>query len=1287
MAKISEVVSGSIFLTQEKAQKKILQDRERGDLAKARQHALEALEKWPGDYDLAMEAIQASLDLSDYPQAANLLKNAHRRHGSRRDEIMEYARSAFAHSKSTLIGAFLVDAHLRSRDLEAIADLVNTAPESFSSELVKRCETRARNLADEGQEQSALYGENAVLLGILYRETKQYEKSAEMLCAAFETLSGDERPIGEALVRLDAELPGSAAVKFFLGLASLRLGHPDKAEARFFQCMERPAAPIDRILAAIEGVLPSIPNGKLLAGEAFVRAGRVDEGTAALREYIDTEPPAAGGEHPADRPERCRRTASRLTLLPADLFSMSGVAFAYAEAAAALGRMKDAIGALEESLERDPARADAIVVWLERIESTAPSAPGETLLARLYAAVGRVDDAVRAARLAADADGTAIPGIVEAIAALVAPPRNRDPKLVMLLAELRARLGDRESAEEALGLLRRTGGLPEDELMRLAGEIMNRCGVTLPGVVTTVDIALRRGRIDEALPHVAAFCRENRDDHESLAAELRDLAADDDERWRLVADLLDAMAGEEELSQPLRIVRATGHLFRGEIERAVFEFDQLMTFDEGLRRSLIDIYGRAAARRGGNAMLHLALYHLHLDMESFVEAARHLCRTLELDPGQIRDIMQRFNRLVEREPGNAAIWDAMLSTALSMRRAGLAKEILKRALTSLPPQAAAGLQLHGARIAAAEGAFDEALRCLDAALGADRPDARGIESECRAIVERDPREPRSHLLLGRSLAMLGREREAVDSFRRCLDLSADHRGPVKHTLERILPLAAEPWRVAAFLGEILWLEGNRAEALRLFASAESGPAESLAELSASLERARSTAPGDADLGLLHARILALEGRHEESTALLASLLERDAGIGPAVNDVLQSIVAASPSQIDANAMLARINLDAGDPVRSREALSRLLADETRDPAMLATVVDPFLPVHGGNGGFLLRYGALMARAGADEEALARLRASLERDASLAVEIVDVLDRRPWPDRLAAAKSLLAADCLIAAGRFDEAFAVMGALGDPGAVLVDEIVSRLGALVDRAPRREHFSLGAQHLAAAGRLEEAERFIERGRSALGDADSLDLAMELAEILRGAGRAERASRIFDDALAAAPDPAPVYERIERSYLAWGDRAIVSLSSRAADPRESADGIELLVELLLERGRGDEALEAIARSAAPKTERALLLGRVYLAMDRPFLACAALAGAAGDDSLSPEAKRAALYLEGTARERAGDSGRAAAIFAAAAALGGTDDSRERAMRNYASFLAESCEEPAYAIEITESI
>ncbi len=1287
MANIGEMVSGSIFLTQERALKRVLQDRERGELAKARQHALEALEKWPNDYDLAMEAIQASLELSDYPQAANLLKNAHRRHGARRDEIMECARSAFSRSGSTLVGAFIVDVQLKARDFETIAHLAGSAPESFRSELLKRGEARSRNLASEGQERSALYGENALLLGVLYREAKQYEKSAEMLRAALELLPGDERPIGEALLRLESELPGSAAVKFYVALASLRLGHPDKAETRFFQCLERPSAPVEGILGALEAAPQSVPNGLLLVGEALIRARRFAEGASAIKSYMERGTAAGDGDAAVSSDERCRRVACRLAILPADVFAEGPVAFLYADAAAAIGQMKDAVAALETSLERDPGRANEVVAWLEPREAKAPSAPGQNLLARLYAASGRMEDAARAARLAADGDETAVPGLVQSIKALTAPPAERDPRLVMLLGELYARLGDRESAEESLGLLRRVGGLPEEDLMRLAGEIMRRCGVSLAGVATAIDIAMRRGAIDEALPHLAAYCRDGGGEHEPLAAELADLAGEDGERSRFLAGLLDAMAAGEELSPPLRFARAAAHLRIGDIERAVFEFDQLMMLDEGLRGKVIDLYRGAIARSGESAALHIALYHLYLDAQSPAEAARHLCRALEIEPGQIRDIMQRFDRLVELEPDNVAVWETMIATSLSVHRTNLAKEIMKRAVSALPIEAAAALHIHGARISVAEGAYEEALRCLEIALEAEQPDVRGIEVELRALVERDPGEPRAHFLLGQSLARLAREREAVAAFRRCLELSPDRRTLVKTTLQRLLPLSVEPWILAVLLGEIVWFEGNREEALRLFASAERGPRESLADFSASLDRVRAAAPEDGSLGLLHARILTLEERYGEASALLSSLLDRDRGLAPAASDVLQSIIAASPAQLDANVLLARLHLDAGDPARSRDALARLMADETADAARLATIVEPFLPAHGGDGAFLARYGALMARAGRHAEALTHLRAALERDGACADGVIAAIEGHRWPDETASAKTLLAVDCLTAAGRLDEAFSLVASFTAPDTILLGEIISRISALIARAPRREHFSLGASLLAGAGRLDEAQSRIDEGRRTLGGEDALDLTMELAEILHGAGETERAVSIFEEALAAAPDRSPVYARIERSYLAWADRMIAALSSRVAAAPAFSGATELLVGLLIDRGRAAEALETILWSAVPKATRALLLGRIYLAMDRPVLACAALAGAAGNDSLSPDMKLDTLYLEGIARERAGDHGRAAAVFAAAAAAGAPGDSHERSTRNYAAFIAESCEEPACAIVKTESI
>jgi hypothetical protein len=140
-----------LFPTQEKALKKIYQERARGDLAKARKTAVEALEKWPEDYDLAIEAAQACLELSDYPQAANILKIAHKRHASRRDEILELARAAFMQSFSTLLGSFIVETLLKARNIEALSDILRSSPESFTADLAKRGETRSKNLAAEGR--------------------------------------------------------------------------------------------------------------------------------------------------------------------------------------------------------------------------------------------------------------------------------------------------------------------------------------------------------------------------------------------------------------------------------------------------------------------------------------------------------------------------------------------------------------------------------------------------------------------------------------------------------------------------------------------------------------------------------------------------------------------------------------------------------------------------------------------------------------------------------------------------------------------------------------------------------------------------------------------------------------------------------------------------------------------------------------------------------------------------------------------------------------------------------
>jgi tetratricopeptide (TPR) repeat protein len=1277
-----------LFLTQEKALKKIFQERSRGDLVKARKTAVEALEKWPDDYDLAIEAAQACLDLSDYPQAANILKNAHKRHANRRDEILDLARTAFMQSFSTLLGSFIVETLLKARNLEALSDILRSSPESFAADLTKRGETRSKNLAAEGQDKMAFSAENGLLLGILYKQGQQYAKSIESFGKALEMLPADAQAIGGFLVELEQELPSNAFVKYCLGLASLLLAHPDKAEIRFFQTLELEAPPLDKILRALETAKEPCPNGDILKGEILARSGRATDGADLMRGCLFPDPAAPGRDETPLREERLLLAEKRLAALPEAVFAFADISFLYCDVASALGLAQEAVAVLERIAAVDPGRMDSIIRWLEGNESVALTAPGQNILARAYIERGSIVEGARAARRAIEMNTTLVPGLTDLIRAAVERSTDCDPRLKALLAELYARSDDRTSAEEVFGSLKRTRALDDAELVALSSEIMKQCGIFLTGVISALEIGLSGGRGIEAYPHVLALYREKPEEHQDLASSIGELADTHEEYWKDVAEIVERLAKENELTEPFRILLATAHFCTGGVERAIFEFDQILMRDGSLKYRIIEIYKKGLARFEANATLHLALYHLYLEEELFADAARHLCRTLELDPSQIRDVVAQFGRLVEREPGNLAIWEEMLKTALVMNRTSLAGEVLTRAIAALPAEKAAALHVYGARISAADGKWDEALRCIAVTLTSPEADVRTLEGEIRAIISRDPANPRPLFLFGEALLRLGKDAEAAAAIRRCIDLAPAMREQASGLLERFLPLSVEPWHLSAVLGEFSWLEGLRDEAFRHFTSAQKGPREALPALSASIERIRAASPENEQLEILYARNLSLERRHGEAVGILERLIAKNAGLTPAATDILFSIVRERPEQCEANRLLSRIFIASGDTEQSRQAVIRILSDEGADPARIDDVISEFLALHERDGEFLVRYAALKARGEEMEEALARYGQALQGDPSRSGAILAGLERHVWPQELRDAERLLRVDCLMAANGNDEAFALLGTFAAQDDTVVDELVSRLETLIERGPRRQHFSLGASMLAGVGHIEAAEALAARGRSALGPEDALDLAIEIAEIRYNAGDVERAGRLFSEALESTPEKSRVLKRIERSYTQWTDREIQVLSARLDEGSAGEKDIARLVNLVLDRTGAAGALEILSRGTVSRTVRSDLLGTIYLGMDRPALARAAFC-ANGSSGYSSDTERYDhLYFAGIARERTGDYGMAASFFAGIAGeRADFKDCRERALKNYTRFIESQCEERVLVLEKLEAL
>ena len=176
-----------MFLTQEKLIKKIEQDRRRGDLKRALKRALDGLEKWPDDYDLAIEAIQSCLELADFHQAVSLLKTAVRRHPRKASRTLDFAFDAFTTTHNHVIGGFIVEVLLRGRNIERIRTILKRSPKAFIQDLIRRSVTRSRSGETGGEASGAVKAENDLLLGLLYIENDQYAKAIEPLGRAMES--------------------------------------------------------------------------------------------------------------------------------------------------------------------------------------------------------------------------------------------------------------------------------------------------------------------------------------------------------------------------------------------------------------------------------------------------------------------------------------------------------------------------------------------------------------------------------------------------------------------------------------------------------------------------------------------------------------------------------------------------------------------------------------------------------------------------------------------------------------------------------------------------------------------------------------------------------------------------------------------------------------------------------------------------------------------------------------------------------------------------------------------
>ena len=715
----------------------------------------------------------------------------------------------------------------------------------------------------------------------------------------------------------------------------------------------------------------------------------------------------------------------------------------------------------------------------------------------------------------------------------------------------------------------------------------------------------------------------------------------------------------------------------GEIERAIFEFDQLIMFDESLRLDLIPEYEKAAEKYPGNTTLNLALYQINLEEEFYTRSAHYLCKALESDPSQIRDVLPRFEKLAAKEPNNRAIWEEMLRSALALEHLELAREILGRASKALPAEAAAALNVYGARISSADGKSGEGLRCLAQALESTEPDMNGIREELASIVGREPTNPEARYLNGATLLTMGREDEAVEQLEKCLNLSPAYIDKVREKLEQLLPMSIKPWLISRVLGDISWMQQKREDAYRYLNNAQKGPLKSIEGLNDTVKKLRDSSDPDSRLTSIHARGLSLVGRYGESVAELEQLYDTDRNSVSRIMEVLLEILKAVPPQFDANRLLARIWVDSGDESNSLEPVLRMIANIDIDPVFVDSVVDGYLDIHGNDPRFLVPYAGLRARMGDFVSSLARYRQALETDSSFDEQILAGIAAIEWPKEFGAEAAILAADCLMAGSKPAEAFASLRSIPAPGAETTALIVERIYAIASAAPAAEYYKYGCDILAGTGDLEGAERIIRAGCEKLWTSEKIDMRIHLAETMESFGRPGEAARVFREVLEESKDREALWKRIENAWRRWSKKEIENGVAAVKSGLIGADEAERLAWVSLDASDCDSALEIICGSQLSGGRRTVLLAETYLSMERPVIAlavtgAAARAGSDGDGSLP-----GLLYAEGRASEMLGDYGRAASAFSRILTTEENfRDARRRAERNYTKFIASQFED-----------
>ncbi|HMA77190.1 MAG TPA: hypothetical protein VKO43_07775, partial [Candidatus Krumholzibacteriaceae bacterium] len=928
-----------------------------------------------------------------------------------------------------------------------------------------------------------------------------------------------------------------------------------------------------------------------------------------------------------------------------------------------------------------------IISLIEKNEDLFKTGPAQRLLAILYTDTENYRKAQSAYKMACEMDPTLIPELIDyAQTHIEQKGENKLP--LMILSELYAKSKNSEKANEFLQKLKGIDSVDETEIFEITTKIIKNCGATIDNLLSSIKICMTDNDISGSIPYLIEFYETNPEKHSELASRLKNLAGDRKENWSFVSELIGAVGGKNDLSKPFQLLQAHSQLHSGEIEKAVFSYDQLMISDEDIKLDVIDEYEKVLNDNSCNTTLLLALYQLHLDEGRLLQAAHFLGKALESDPSQIKDVMSSFDKILEDERSNTAVWEELLRSSLAINHTGLAQEILRRALSSLDRDEASKLHTYGAIISRKNNDLDESLKCLSMALTSEKPDLISIEKELREITKIKPDNPEAIYLKGETHLQLGDENKAAADFQKCIELSPKHCGIISKRVEDSIPVSSKPWLLNKLLGLIAWKQDEREEALALLSKAQKGTEESVKALGEELEELLSEADGNSKLRKLYAENLRLEKRFSESAKEIEKLLsEKKSSVSEAIY-FLSRITEEDPLQFDANRLLTELFLNKGESAKSLTSAVNMLSSDGAEPAEIEESAERFFETHKGKIEFLIGYAHIKALTGKENSALDLYRDTLGIDKDSCGEILRELSNHRWPETLAEKMEKLKTDCLLSKGDYKKAFESLQNLAGLKDIKSDGIISRINTLIEKEPKPEYFSLALKLYAEKQSFDEACDLIKSKAEALSSEEIIKLKIELAGLAAIGNFKKRSLSLFSEVVKECEDRKNILKQIEKTVMSITDEELSKGISRAGSGAIGEDEAVRVVNTALDLERPADALKVLKKSNISRDARLYLTGKIYLAAERPVMTVALLSSLTKENSLPSVKKAQALYLLGKASEILHDYGRAASSFMKIIEIHGEYlDAGKRAEENYIRFIDSENYRKTLVIEKTGSL